>query len=530
MLFASYAFLLFIFVVITGYYIIPGKYQWIYLLIASYVFYWFADPYYLIFIFFTSLSIFFCARRISELRIKYNEEYESVRASLDKEQRREYKTASKRHERRYMLLALVLNIGILAVLKYTNFAISNMNGISKLFNRPLDIPYRDIILPMGISFYTFQAVGYLLDVYNSKYEAERSFLRLALFVSFFPQLVQGPISRYSDLSKSLYERHEPDKKNITYGLQRILWGYFKKLVIADRILAAVNAIFHDPDIYYGIFVFIGMIFYALELYADFTGGIDITIGIAQTLGIEVAENFQRPFFSKNVKEYWKRWHITMGTWFTDYIFFPLSVSKTMQRFNKFSRAHFGNYVGKRLPVYICSFVVWFTTGIWHGASWNFIVWGLGNYVIIMISDEISPMYDRFHSKFDVRDRQWYKLFQIIRTFILMSCLRLFDCYRDVPLTLRMFGTIFFKCNLLNVNAQLIKGLNLMTQDYIILATGTLILITVSLIQRTGSVREKISGLPFAGRYVIWFGLFLITILFGAYGVGYDETQFIYNQF
>ena len=212
------------------------------------------------------------------------------------------------------------------------------------------------------------------------------------------------------MAETLYQEHSFDAKNVCYGLQRILWGFFKKLVIADRILTAVNEIIRNPDEYAGAYVFVGMMFYALELYADFTGGIDVTIGVAEVLGIRLTENFNRPFFSKSIKEYWNRWHITMGTWFTDYIFYPISVCGPMLKLSKFSRKKLGENLGKRVPIYLSSFVVWFATGIWHGASWNFIVWGLGNWVVIMISQELEPLYAKFHAKFHLQSNRWFPAF------------------------------------------------------------------------------------------------------------------------
>ena len=308
------------------------------------------------------------------------------------------------------------------------------------------------------------------------------------------------------------------------------WGFFKKLVIADRMLIGVNTLIQNPDTYYGAYAFLGMLFYALELYADFTGGIDITIGIAQVLGVKVTENFNRPYFSKSIKEYWNRWHMTMGSWFTDYIFYPISVCKPMLKLSKASRKALGETIGKRVPIYLSSFVVWFATGIWHGASWNFIAWGLGNWVVIMISQELEPLYQRFHNRFHVRGSFFFRLFQVIRTVLLMSCLRMFDCYRDVPLTFRMFGSMFTGGNWKELLNGSLLQLGLTLTDYRILFFGLVLLIAVSLIQRTGSVREKIRKLPYWGRFVLWYGLFLCVLLMGAYGVGYDASQFIYNQF
>ena len=332
------------------------------------------------------------------------------------------------------------------------------------------------------------------------------------------------------MSQTLYEEHKFDWRTVSFGLERILWGFFKKLVIADRILVAVQAIIADPDTYNGFYAFAGAMFYALELYADFTGGIDITIGVAETMGIKVTENFIRPYFSKNIKEYWNRWHITMGTWFTDYIFYPISASQFMMKLSKKSRARLGNNLGKRVPVYLSSFIVWFTTGIWHGASWNFIVWGLGNFVVIMISQELEPFYRWFHSKVHVDGTFGWRLFQVIRTVLIMSSLRMFDCYRDVPLTFKMFGSIFADSSLAQLTPAAFTGMGITGFDYAVVFVGMLILITVSLIGRSGSVRGKIANCAAPVRFIIWYGLFMATLIFGAYGIGYSASQFIYNQF
>lgn len=530
MLFTSYEFILFLGIVFVLYYVIPGKLQWKFLLLASYVFYFLADPSYLLYILATTVTTYLAARQIQVRKDAFQVKFDSIKKELDREQRKVQKEQEKKRQFRLMLFCLLFNLGILAVVKYTNFAIANVNSLLHLFGSGKTLSFVNLILPMGISFYTFQSMGYLIDVYQGKYQAERNPFKFALFVSFFPQLVQGPISRFDDLSKSLFEVHKADYRTITFGLQRVTWGFFKKLVIADRILTAVNTIIKDTETYQGAFVFVGMLFYALELYADFTGGIDITIGVAQTMGIEVTENFRRPYFSKNIKEYWKRWHITMGTWFTDYIFYPISICKSMQRLSKFSRKHFGEQIGKRIPVYLSSFVVWFTTGIWHGASWNFIAWGIGNFVVIMISQELEPLYYRFHSRFHVEGKLFFKMFQVVRTVLLMSCLRMFDCYRDVPLTFKMFGTMFTKFHISDLTPGAFLGLGLTGWDYLILAASTVLLTVVSLIQRKGSVREQILSLKAPVRFVLWYGLFLAVLVFGAYGIGYSASQFIYNQF
>ena len=305
-------------------------------------------------------------------------------------------------------------------------------------------------------------------------------------------------------------------------------GLFQKMVIADRIITAVLTITKNPDTYDGIYVFIGMLFYALQLYADFTGGIDIIIGIAQMLGIEVKENFIRPYFSKSITEYWRRWHISMGTWFKDYVFYPLSVSKPMLNISRSSRARFGDKVGKRLPVYLSTLIVWFTTGIWHGSSWNFIVWGLLNGVIILISQEFDPLYARFHERFKVKGTFGFRLFQVIRTVLLLSSLRILDCYRDVGVSFRMFVSMFTKLDIGVLFNGSLLDLGLDVSDYIVLVIGVIILIGFSLLQRSGSVREKIANKRPVLRYSVYILLFFSILILFAYGIGFDSNQFSIN--
>lgn len=530
MLFTSYEFLEFLLVLLLLYYLIPAGWQWKLLLAASFFFYFCASPVYCAYIAVTIVTTWAAGCMIGAARRKRDAYLQENGENLGKEGKKAYKAQVKRRTWRFTLACLLLNLGILAVVKYTNFVIANVNAVIDALGSGSLIRFFNIILPLGISFYTFQAMGYIIDVYRGTVEAERNPFKFALFVSFFPQLIQGPISRFGDLKQTLFERHPFHGPTVSLGLQRILWGFFKKLVVADRVVAGVNVLIHDADAYTGAYAFVGMLFYALELYADFTGGIDITIGIAQTLGIRVTENFNRPFFSKNIKEYWNRWHITMGSWFTDYIFYPISVCKPMLKLSKFSRKRFGEVVGKRVPVYLSSFAVWFATGVWHGASWNFIVWGLGNWLVIMVSQELEPLYAKFHGRFHVKEKFGFRLFQVIRTVLLMSVLRMFDCYRNVPLTFRMIGSMFTARNWNVLWDGSLLRIGLSGTDYAVLLFGLVLLVTVSLVQRRGSVRAKIGALPYWGRFAIWYGLFLVVLLAGAYGIGYDASQFIYNQF
>lgn len=533
-MFVSYGFIGFLFILFVLYYLIPKKCQWILLLLANFLFYFSAGTFYPIFIVVTSLSVYAAGRLMERADGEWETYLDKIKiGEIAKPSREEKKICKARitsKKKVWMLLCLFLNLGILAVLKYTNFIIDNINTIRASADGQV-LPYFNWIVPLGISFYTFQAVSYLLDVYWNKVKPQHNFLKFTLFVSFFPQLIQGPISRYGDMAPSLYADHAFDWKQVRFGLERILWGYFKKLVIADRVSIAVSMLMSDPDYYTGAFVFVGMLFYAVQLYADFTGGIDITIGIAQVFGIHLEENFIRPFFSKNIIEYWRRWHISMGTWFRDYVFYPCSISRPMKSITSWTKKHFGMGAARRVAIYIATFLTWFATGIWHGAEWHFIIWGVANGIIIMITGELEPLYEKFHKTFPKFVHTWgYRAFQVIRTFLLLCCLRMFDTYASVRLTVKQFIHMFTKFWVHPVTKQELIDLGLNRADYTILLIGVLLMFFVSMYGRNGSVREKIAQKPYIIRYGIFVLLFFAVLLLGNYGVGFDAQQFIYNQF
>jgi D-alanyl-lipoteichoic acid acyltransferase DltB (MBOAT superfamily) len=311
---------------------------------------------------------------------------------------------------------------------------------------------------------------------------------------------------------------------------RVAWGYFKKIVIADTAMIAVKALIADSAQFDGVYVLLLILLYTVQIYGDFTGGIDITIGYAELLGIELAENFNRPFSSKSVKEYWRRWHITMGSWFSDYVFYPLSICTPMQRFSKWSRAKLGNTIGKHLPVYIATLATWYLTGLWHGAGWNFIVWGLLNGVIILISQSMTPLWKRFEASFPrlCASRGW-NFWRMARTFLLMGIIRSLDCYRDVGLTFRLWWSMLTKWNLTSLFDGGLLSFGLKTTDFVFLIAGVALIAVVSHMGREVPVRHKIAASPISTCAVICLLILLIAV-FGAYGIGYDSTQFIYNQF
>ena len=486
MLFTSYGFIAFLAVLFVLYYLIPKRFQWLLLLAADIVFYACAGWKGLCFMAATVVVSWAATNLMGASLAKQKAFLKSDEGkALERAERKAYKKQCEKRRKVIFVLALVADLGILAALKYTNFLITNVNA---LFSA--DIAAVDWVLPLGISFYTFQTVSYVIDVYWEKVEPEKNILRVALFTSFFPLLIQGPISRFGDLKDTLFAEHKADFKQISFGLQRILW-----------------------------------------LYADFTGGIDITIGVAQVLGIKVKENFIRPYFSRNIAEYWRRWHISMGTWFKDYIFYPLSVAPWLLKLSKSARKKISDGFGRKLSVYVSTIVTWFLTGLWHGAAWNFVVWGLLNAFFILLAEEFKPVSQRFRAKHErLVSGFGYRVFETLRTFLLMCSLRVLDCYRDVEVSFRALGTVFTDFNWGEVFSGALLQLGLTSADYLIAAVGVVIMFAVSCIQeKHGSVREVLWEKPVL-CYAVFFVLAVAVLTFGAYGVGYDATQFIYNQF
>jgi len=522
MQFTSVSFLLFAAAILLGNYLLPKKARWVWLLCGSMFFYLLAGVEYLAFIVLTVASTYLAGALMDKNLSKQEQYLAENKATLSREEKKEYKAKVKGKNRIIMIVCLVINFGVLGLCKFllAEPFRSMANGT------PLS--FLTLGLPLGISFYMFQSMGYAVDVYRQTSPAERNPLKLALFVSFFPQLIQGPISKFGQLAPQLYSPKKFDGKQLSFGLQRMLWGYFKKLVIADRIAAAVIAL-RGPE-HTGVSFFILTVFYAIQIYGDFTGGIDVTVGLAQTLGIKLPENFIRPYFSKNIAEYWRRWHISLGEWMKDYIFYPISVSQPMLKLSKTARKRMGNF-GKRLPVYVASIATWLVTGIWHGLTPNFALWGMLNCFFIVLSEECSGLYEKFHGRFHLKEKKWYGGFEILRMFVLMNLIRIVDLFPNVGIYFSKIGSLFTTFNFHILWDGTMMKLGLSPLDYIILAGAIVVVFTVSLIQeKKGSVRELLWQKNPVLRYALIFALLIVVLLMGSYGVGYNASAFIYTGF
>lgn len=526
MSFVTVGFPLLVCAVLAIYLIVPQKVRWVVLLAGSAVFYLCVGLWAVGYISVTAVSAYLAALGIDRLGRKQTEYIKAN--SLAGEQKKAYKKKISRRQKLLCALVLAINFGILAVLKYSGFAADCANGLLEAMNAPIRLAAARLLVPMGISFYTFQTMGYLIDVSGGKYPAERNVFKFLLFVSFFPQLVQGPISRYDELSRTLFAGSGYDADRMSCAFFRILWGYFKKLVVADRVAAAVMTLTGSPDTYAGGFFLLAALLYAVQMYADFTGGIDIAIGVAQLFGVVLPENFNHPFLSRNIEDYWRRWHITLGTWFRDYLFYPLSTSKAAQSISKGSRRLFGQSFGKRVPVYLATLTVWFTTGLWHGASGNFVLWGILNGVIIIISQMLSPVYKAVDGRLGLRSKRFYSAFEVVRTFCLLSLLRVLDCY-----TASDYGRLMLSCFVrpgFSRIADALCEIGLSTADWGVLAFGTAAMIAFSALSHRFDVYRRLSSGSWLLRTAAAIALLLCIIVLGAYGEGYDSAQFIYNRF
>lgn len=530
MSFISLKFALFVILCLLVYYICPKRFRWVVLLVASYVFYAICSLKVIEYIIITTITTYLASRQIEKIAVG-QKSYIKEHSELSRDEKKAYKAKCKNKQRVVLWLTVFLNIGFLIFLKYAELSIAYYNYYRLMWFGITDFKYVNIIMPLGVSFYTFQSVGYLSDIFNSKFECEKNFFKYALFVSFFPQIIQGPISRFNELSETLYSCSDFDFYRIKSGFVRIMWGLFKKLIIADRLSAYVRSVMDLREYgYEGFYVLLAVFFYSMQIYGDFSGGIDVTIGVAEMFGVKVTENFERPFFSKSISEYWRRWHITLGTWFKDYIFYPLSLWKPFLNLGKWVRTHINEGLGKRVPLYLPLIIVWTTTGMWHGSESRFVVWGLLNLLFVMLGTETEGLSEKLINKFNINVNGFkFKFYRAFKTFWLMSFLRLFDINKNTERAFAAFKSIFTGWSQFRWE-EVFTTLNLKQQDLIVAIIAIVFLFTIELIQRRGSIRERIFKLsPWVQVTVITAFSFLV-IIFGYYGLGYDSSAFIYGAF
>ncbi|GAB4315624.1 MAG: MBOAT family protein [Bacteroidales bacterium] len=397
MLFNNIEFVIFLPVVVIFYYLLPGRYRWILLLAASYFFYMSWKAEYIFLIVGSTLVDYFAGLRMERL-------------------------PDCKSRRPWLLASLFTNLGLLFTFKYFNFAAGNLNQLFDSLHLSLQLPHSDLLLPVGISFYTFQTLSYSIDVYYGKQKAERHLGYFALYVAYFPQLVAGPIERFSRLSPQLKERHVFTYENLVNGLRLILYGLFIKMVIADNLSGFVDKIYAAPEQYGASDILLGILFYSFQIYSDFYGYSVIAIGSALIMGVRIMDNFRTPYLAKNIAEFWQRWHISLSTWFRDYLYLPLG----------------GNRVSSvRWMVNILA--VFVVSGFWHGANWTFLIWG-GLYGIVYLIEKATGKLVPLPEQ--VKPFSPTHLLLAGKTFILVTLIWVFFRSQSLPDALEMFRLAF----------------------------------------------------------------------------------------
>lgn len=523
----SLMFIAFLMVLFLVFYICPVSFRWLVLLIGSIWFYVQAGAVeFLPFIFLTSLIVWLSAFRIGRFyEMQEKELSENVVTRLRK---KEIQKKYKRKTRHTLQLALFLSVGMLVVTKSANYVVQYMEETAAANGQKATVIW--LLVPLGISYYTFSVVGYLLDVYWKRYRYERNFLRFFLYAIYFPHIIQGPISRYNLLGQELKKELRFDSKRIVFGMELMLWGFFKKLVIADRLNIIVTAVY-DGQLHSGSVFLVAMIFDVLQLYTDFSGYTDIVRGASQIFGVELEQNFNHPFFSRTVPEFWRRWHMTLGGWFKDYVYYPCSISHTVKTFNKKLKKMGADRLARFVVVIIPVFITWILTGLWHGTGIDYLYWGLYYSTLITISTAFQPEFKKVSELLHIQTETFsWHLFQQIRTFCIFMGGRLLTRPGSFDNSRMMIDQIRTDFQLWQLMDGTLATFGVPIHELVLLGVCFLILWAVSMMQERFSVRERLAEQNIVFRWIILYTAIFSIVIFGIYGFGYDAAAFIYSQY
>lgn len=524
MAFTTLQFIIFFVVVFFGYYAVSARCQWWLLLGASWFFYAFASPVYLIFLGLTTVTTYLAAVGM-DVNLRHQKAWVAERGkTLDRNEKKSYKAMMEGKRRLMVAAVVVVLIGMLIVFKYLGFLSKNISWLAGIFGAEFAIPHVNLILPIGLSFYVFQSLGYCVDVSREVVAAERNFFRHALFVSYFPQILQGPIGDYGRLGPQLFGGHAFDYERVVAGLQRVAWGFFKKLMVANVIANRIDPVWQSAGYYPGfIFWFAVLVLYSIQLYADFSGYMDIACGCSQMLGIKLDENFNCPYFAKNIAEFWRKWHITLGTWFKNYVFYPLLRNEALTNMRK--RFKGNDYLAGTLPTLAALLVVWLLIGLWHGADWAYVFYGLFHGSFIMLSIALAPLYGKLHGAFPrCVGGKVYAFFQIVRTFLIVtvgySIFKPADLDVTVQIWRQMVGTLD--------GGGVHELIHTLQHSFLwaFLWMGFMMLVDVIHMKHgNGYIRGCIRKFPLFVRWVIYgLGLWLLVYK-GLYGSGFDQFEY-----
>lgn len=497
MLFNSAEFLIFFPIVTLVYFLIPQKVKWVWLLLASYYFYMCWNPKYALLMAASTVITYLSGALIAKAN----------------------KNPDKKHAARAKKLTVAAsflsNLGILVFFKYSGFLTDSVNALLHFFGKSAVMPQFDVVLPVGISFYTFQALSYTMDVYRGEIQAEKNPFRYALFVSFFPQLVAGPIERSKNLLIQLHEEHHFSFIRAKRGLLLMLWGFFEKLVIADRAAILVNQVYNHHTDYGGLELALATVLFALQIYCDFSSYTDIARGAAEVMGFSLMKNFEEPYFAKTIAQFWRDWHISLSGWFRDYLYIPLGGNKRGQ-----ARKYFN------------IMVVFLASGLWHGANWTFVIWGLLHGIYQVAGGMTLSARKQLSNLFRIdRNTHAYHLFQRAITFLLVCFGWIFFRANSVSDAFGIVRKIFCKWDPWILSGGGLTALGLSGADLNILIFGAAVLFCVSAAHYYHiQLRNTFLKNHLVFRWAFLFAAIFFILIFGIYGPGFEESQFIYFQF
>lgn len=525
---ASTQFVLFAIAAVALYYVFPKKFRWISLLFANVAFYLFAGAEMILYVIGAAAVAYFAGTAMSKLFDEQKEKQEG----LERKEKKEIKAVYTKKRKRILTLAIVVVLLGLAVVKYAGFMVENINALLGIVGvGSLGVSGKQVseFIPtvVGCSYFTLMVISYVTDVYRGKIKAEKNFIKVFVYLSFFPHITMGPIERYDHIAPQIFEGNKFEFSNIKTGAMLVMWGFFKKLIITDRLAVITASIFGGYEDLNAIAVMFGLVLFSIQIYTDWTTYCDIVGGVAEMMGIKITQNFSQPNFSKTMPEFWRRWHMSMGAFFKDYVLYPISTSNFCLKLNKGSRKVFGKTGGKIISSALPILSVWFLTGLWHGASWNFMMWGLFQGVIIMLSVTFSPMLEKVNTKLNFKTETFsWSLFRMGRTFLLCCLGRIF--FKSATLT-DAFG-MFSRLTVFSGGFDPFSfGLD--KKDLFVAIVGVIILLAYDIFEEKGiSVRKTLDKQPIIVKWLILYAVIMFIIIYGYYGADVQHTTFVYGNF
>ncbi len=503
----SLIFALFCVIVLAIYFIVPKKFQWIVLLLSS-----------VFFLFYKNLTLGTILQAIIILLSAY-----IFGILIDKNN-------DVKKRKRYLIIGILFILGVLIYLKYTNLFFVTCNNFFNLFNIDFNFELVTRNSLVGLSYYSLIMIGYLVDIYRGGCRAQKNIFKCALFMAYFPILTSGPFIKYDDVKDDLYKGHNFDYNRMVRGLLRTLIGVFKILVISERIASFVNTVYGNLSSFSGLYIFLAALLFTIQLYTNFSGSIDVIMGLSEVMGIKLPENFNTPFFSKTITELWRRWHITLGLWLKNYIFYPLLKSDFMQSLNKKCKDKFGKKIGKKIPLYLSMFIMWIIIGAWHNGAYTFIIGsGLLQFIIMVLEDTLEPVAIKVTSKLGInRNSIPYKIYQILRTYLLFSFTMIFFRATSVSNAIEIIKSIFINHNTTKVIFDL--GTHIGKVEFLTFILAIISLFIIEFMNRKEDIRDRILKHNIIIRWLIIYILIFSIIIFGCYGPGYNPATFIYRSF